>query len=162
VIYEGRLGERGRRVDLLFVNSETVVVELKILRQGLSLDAIINNGAIQAYDYAQRIEASSVYLFVCSNYDCELKSPINVFRKREKKNKLHDSDYVKYDDQEDSDYNPDNDNMAMTDDETSSEQAVLQPITTQKPLKLILFKYSEDWRTFLSSCETDIQIFEEK
>jgi len=78
VVYEGRVGGSKRRFDLLFHNAKRIVVELKVLREGLSERAVIENGTNQVLDYAELIGAHEAYLLVCGNYEFRHKSPISV------------------------------------------------------------------------------------
>jgi len=156
VIYEGRLGVRRRRMDLLLLNSEKVVVEVKMLRKGKSPEAIIQDGIIQAHDYAQNIGASRVYLLICSNYDPDLQSPISVVQVRKKQEELHDS---QYDEQEDPTYYPEENENQDTDSETKNSQMEIDTSSKANlPIKIILFKYIESWEKFLSLIELDVEL----
>jgi len=157
VVYEGRLGTGRRRMDLLLKNDdEKVVVEVKMLRKGRkSPAAVVNDGVIQAHDYAKTIDASRLYLLICTNYDPALQSPISVVQKKEpakNQEELYDSQYAYYDEQEDSTYDPEKDSQMAIDNSQAS---------TQLPIKIILFQFTPDWCSFLSFVELAVQLSSE-
>eukprot|EP01125_Pyxidicula_operculata_P005827 TRINITY_DN2034_c0_g1_i3.p1 TRINITY_DN2034_c0_g1~~TRINITY_DN2034_c0_g1_i3.p1 ORF type:complete len:284 (-),score=27.89 TRINITY_DN2034_c0_g1_i3:23-874(-) len=149
IFYEGRVGDSKRRFDLLVKWSFGVtVIEMKILRSGLSERAVIEQGVNQVLDYVDLLNdgRGPPFLIICGNHPFSLDdSPISIVRK------IAEDHDAEYNSQSDSQYS-----QSSQSSQSTTSHLTHQPIET---VKLVRFCYSDDWTTFLSCSFADVNVY---